>query len=131
MIEGQWTGKSTMTKNKKTEEFLDLTGMEKPVPVVKPIEEQNELESRRIWKKVSDALKAGDYATASTEKSLIENEQRALRKERATANQNWEPAHFTKVTGETIYGNLREKIIAKADSKFIDTMGEGGWMFKE
>lgn len=131
IIEGQWTGKSTITRNKKTEDFLDLTSLEKPKPFVKPVEEQDELESRRIWQKVSEALKAGDYATASTEKSTIENQQRALRKERETANDKWIPRHFTSVEGEAIYGDLREKIIQKADSKFIDTMGEGGWMFKE
>lgn len=130
VIEGQWTGKSTLTKNKKTSDFLDLTTLEKPKPMVKPLEEQQELESRYIWKKVSDALKSGDYAVASAEKSAIENQQRALRKERETSNEVWVPAHFTKVTGQDIYGDLREKIIAKADSKFIDTMGEGGWMYK-
>lgn len=131
VIEGQWTGKSTITKNKKSEPFLDLTTLEKPTPVVRPVEEQDELESRRIWKKVSEALKSGDYATASAEKSQIENQQRALRKEREAANESWTPKHFVSVTGEQIYGDLREKIIAKADSKFIDTMGEGGWMYKE
>lgn len=119
-----------MTKNKKSEPFLDLTTLEKPTPIVKPIEEQDELESRRIWKKVSEALKSGDYATASTEKSAIENQQRVLRKERETNGEPWTPKHFVSVTGEQIYGDLREKIIKKADSKFIDTMGEGGWMFK-
>lgn len=131
VIEGQWTGKSTLTKNKKTEDFLDLTTLEKPKPFVRPVEEQDELESRRIWQKVSDALKAGDYATASSEKSAIENQQRALRKERETSETKWEPKHFNSVSGEAIYGDLREKIIARADSKFIDTMGEGGWMYKE
>lgn len=129
VIEGQWTGKSTLTKNKKTVDFLDLTALPKPTPTVKPVEEQQELESRRIWKKVSDALKSGDYAVASAEKSAIENQQRALRKERETTNEVWVPAHFKKVTGPDIYGDLREKIIAKADSKFIDTMGDGGWMY--
>ncbi|KAI7888520.1 uncharacterized protein EV154DRAFT_517289 [Mucor mucedo] len=130
VIEGQWTGKSTITKNKKTVDFLDLTTLEKPTPIIAPLEQQEAFESRRIWKKVSDALKSGDYAVASAEKSAIENQQRALRKERETTGEVWVPAHFTKVAGEDIYGDLREKIVAKADSKFIDTMGEGGWMYK-
>lgn len=119
-----------MIKNKKTTDFLDLTTLEKPTPIVASLEDQKEFESRRIWKKVSDALKSGDYAVASAEKSAIENQQRALRKERETTGEVWVPAHFNKVSGEDIYGDLREKIIAKADSKFIDTMGEGGWMYK-
>jgi hypothetical protein len=130
IIEGQWTGKSTITKNKQTKDFLDLTTLEKPTPAVKPIEEQSELESRRIWEKVSDALKSGDYAAASAEKSAIENAQRQLRKDRETSEETWLPQHFKAVDGTEIYGDLREKIIIKADSKFIDTMGEGGWMYK-
>ncbi|KAG1472644.1 hypothetical protein G6F56_001414 [Rhizopus delemar] len=130
IIEGQWTGKSTLTKNKKTEEFLDLTALARPSQKVKSVEEQGELESRRIWKKVSEALKVGDYATASAEKSSIENQQRTLRKEREQTSTKWEPSYFKAVEGHEIYGDLREKIIAKADAKFLDTMGEGGWMFK-
>ncbi|KAI8969052.1 hypothetical protein BDF20DRAFT_142295 [Mycotypha africana] len=131
IIEGQWTGKSTISKNKnKAEPFLDLTKLEKPMPSVKPVEEQHELESRRVWKKVSEALKSGDYATASTEKTWIENQQRALRKERETKDEKWTPAHFASVEGEELYDNLREQIKAKAGSKFVDTMGMGGWKFK-
>lgn len=129
VIEGQWTGKSSITKNKKTTDFLDLTTLQKPTPIVRPIEEQDQLESRRIWQKVSEALKSGDYATASAEKSAIENEQRAIRKEREANNETWTPAHFQQVKGEEIYGDLRQKIIDLADPKFIDTMGEGGWKF--
>ncbi|CEG72427.1 hypothetical protein RMATCC62417_07988 [Rhizopus microsporus] len=129
IIEGQWTGKSTLTKDKKTQDFLELTTMERPQQIVKPVDEQGELESRRVWRKVSEALRAGDYATASAEKSAIENQQRALRKERQEANQTWTPRYFKSVKGEEIYGDLREKIISKADSKFLDTMGEGGWMY--
>lgn len=111
---------------------MDLTSLEKPVPHVAPIEEQGSLESRRVWHKVAEALRAGDYMTASNEKSAIENEQRALRKERAEKNETWTPEHFVAKSGEEIYGNLRERMLAKCDSKFVDTMGaESGWLFKD
>jgi hypothetical protein len=131
VIEGQWTAKSTLTKHKQpSEPFLDLTGLEKPVPHVAPVSDQGEMESRRIWQKVSEALVAGDYQKASAEKSLIENAQRALRKEREeTKAAAWEPKHFRKVDGKVIFGDLREKIIEKADSKFVDTMGDMGWSY--
>ncbi|KAI9020715.1 hypothetical protein CLU79DRAFT_755165 [Phycomyces nitens] len=131
IIEGQWTAKSTLTKHKeKTEYFLDLTNLVKPEPIVKAVAEQEELESRKIWNKVSNALRAGDYMTASAEKSLIENQQRAARKERAEAKQTWEPKFFTAAPGNQSYGDLREKILAKSDSKFVDTMGDGAWLYK-
>ncbi|CAO3650740.1 unnamed protein product [Cunninghamella blakesleeana] len=131
IIEGQWTGKSTIIKNQQSAiDFLDLTSIEKPVPHVAPIAEQGELESRRIWQKVSEALIAGDYMTASNEKSSIENAQRALRKEREEKKIVWEPKHFKEVKGEEIFNDLREKILKKADSKFVDTMGEVGWAYR-
>jgi hypothetical protein len=41
------------------------------------------------------------------------------------------PHHFVSVQdGKEVYGNLRDEIIEKADISFIDTMGEGGWIYK-
>lgn len=133
VIEGQWTAKSTITKHKgSAEPFLDLTNMEKPTPKVAEIDAQGKLESRRVWQKVAEALKVGDYMTASTEKSAIENEQRALRKERAEKNETWKQEYFVSKSGEEIYGDLREKILSKSDNRFVDTMGaESGWLYKE
>ncbi|KAG0169622.1 Oxysterol binding protein [Apophysomyces sp. BC1034] len=131
IIEGQWTAKSSITKHKQNSEpFLDLASLAKTEPKVKPISEQDELESRRVWEKVSEALKASDYATASAEKSVIENQQRALRKERQINNESWEPKHFKAISGEELYGNLRNQILAKSDSKFVDTMGDSGWLHR-
>ncbi|KAI7871834.1 hypothetical protein BDF14DRAFT_1718231 [Spinellus fusiger] len=132
VIEGQWTAKSTITVHKgKAEPFLDLTHLPKPEPIVKTIEEQGALESRKVWQKVSDALRAGDYMTASTEKATIENQQRTERKERSLNSHEWEPKYFKSVPGEEAYGDLRQKILAKSDKKFVDTMGEGGWLYRE
>ncbi|KAI8393862.1 uncharacterized protein BYT42DRAFT_552493 [Radiomyces spectabilis] len=133
VIEGQWTGKSTITKYKQSPApFLDIMALEKSEAIVKPIAEQNELESRRVWQKVSEALKAGDYPKASAEKSIIENEQRALRKERENNNESWEPQYFKAISGKEEYGDLREQILAKSDHKFVDTMGgEGGWVYRD
>ncbi|ORX61395.1 Oxysterol-binding protein [Hesseltinella vesiculosa] len=130
VIEGQWTGKSTLTKHKQSPvPFLDLTEVDRCQPQVPAISEQGELESRRVWEKVSVALAAGDYMTASSEKSLIENAQRALRKERQEQNIAWEPTLFKQVQGEEVYGNLRQQILEKADSNFVDTLGDGAWSF--
>ncbi|KAI9321718.1 hypothetical protein BX666DRAFT_1904919 [Dichotomocladium elegans] len=133
IIEGQWTAKSTITKHQgSAAPFLDLTSLEKPAIRVADLDQQGALESRQVWRKVAEALKAGDYMTASSEKSAIENAQRALRKERAEKNETWVPEYFASKTGEEIYGTLREDIIAKCDGKFVDTMGsESGWLFKK
>jgi oxysterol-binding protein-related protein 9/10/11 len=62
---------------------------------VKPISKQTSLESRRVWHPVAKALKNADYEAANAAKNDIENEQRALRRERADSGEVWKP-HFFK-----------------------------------
>lgn len=62
--------------------------------VVKPISKQTELESRRIWHPVAKALQKADYDAANEAKNKIENEQRALRRQRAETNETWNPTFF-------------------------------------
>ncbi len=61
---------------------------------VEPIAKQGPMESRRVWHSVAKALKASDWNTANAAKDLIENEQRALRKERAANGESWDPEFF-------------------------------------
>ena len=61
---------------------------------VKPISKQGELESRRVWHPVAKALQKADYDAANAAKNKIENEQRALRRERAENNETWNPEFF-------------------------------------
>lgn len=49
---------------------------------IKPQSEMGPLESHRLWANVTNAINAKDYATASREKSQIEEAQRALARER-------------------------------------------------
>lgn len=64
------------------------------LPEVKPISKQSPLESRRVWWSVTKALRQSNYATANEAKNVIEEGQRAQRKERASTNQQWEPRLF-------------------------------------
>ncbi|KAH8555855.1 hypothetical protein BGW37DRAFT_478828 [Umbelopsis sp. PMI_123] len=131
ILEGQWTAKSTITKHKQSaEEFLDLTSLERPTPNVEPLEKQGPLESRALWSKVSDALKTGDYMAASTEKSLIENQKRAERKERSESGEEWNPEFFVKVDGDTVYGELNAQICGNSNYKYQEQDGFS-WVSKE
>lgn len=67
----------------KSEVFFDTTKDRGVPPKVRPISEQGEHESRRLWRHVTDALGNRDHNTATTEKAKIEDEQRALRSERS------------------------------------------------
>lgn len=61
---------------------------------VQPIAKQGPMESRRVWHSVTKALKKSDWDAANAAKDAIENEQRALRKERAEKGQVWVPEFF-------------------------------------
>lgn len=89
--DGQWNG-AFVIKNAKTKEVVDTYDPEKtkvtPLTVA-PIEEQDDYESRRAWKKVADAIIKGDMETTSFEKSLIENRQRELRRLEKEEGREW------------------------------------------
>jgi hypothetical protein len=78
--EGTWTG---IGKVHKTEEVFTDSTVPKTEVSVKPIEEQGEWESRRLWSKVANGIRTGDYDAASRDKSRIEvslSQRAALRK---------------------------------------------------
>lgn len=96
-IWGKWSERVWIkAPNAKAESVLfDIMQVKRDMlPVVKPITQQGELESRRVWFPVTKALKNSDYTAANAAKSAIENEQRATRKEKAARNEAWEPKYF-------------------------------------
>lgn len=76
--------------------FLDLAAQQRPLKHIPSADAANSsaLDSRRVWKRVTDALLAGDFGTASKEKTLLEEAQRARRKEREERGEEWKPHYF-------------------------------------
>ncbi|CCD27392.1 oxysterol-binding protein OSH6 NDAI_0K02010 [Naumovozyma dairenensis CBS 421] len=66
-------------------------------PKVRPLEEQGEYESRRLWNKVTNALAVRNHEVATAEKSKIEDYQRELAKERLDSDVPFHPKLFRKV----------------------------------
>jgi hypothetical protein len=98
---------------------------------IKPIEEQGEWESRRIWQKVSDAILEGDVNKAGEEKTKIENKQRAEKKERDEANQQWQPQYFNWVEQDPVYSTLEQMATKVVKSKHTDVSPGGSWIYKK
>lgn len=79
-FDGQWdtTSKSKSSSELKSLGVLDANGhftdvtRPKEEVSVKPIEEQEKWESRRLWKVVSAGIRGGDFDTAAKDKSRIE-----------------------------------------------------------
>lgn len=91
VIEGSWIGQSRFVKSEVKSYsvntlFADASGSNeddtnsKKGIQVAPIEEQGEMESRRVWKDVAEGIRKGDFENAGIAKSKLENEQRSKRK---------------------------------------------------
>ncbi|KAF9195452.1 glycerol ethanol, ferric requiring protein [Haplosporangium sp. Z 767] len=82
--QGVWSGASKYTDVKKNETslFFDADTDKSVAPELKLLSEMGPLESHKLWANVTNAINSKDYATASKEKSQIEDAQRALAKAR-------------------------------------------------
>ena len=66
---------------------------------MRPIEEQEERESQRLWYKTVIAIKESNHIAATEEKSKIEDRQREETAKRAEQGIEWQPKLFRKVQG--------------------------------
>ncbi|CAD7068219.1 unnamed protein product [Tilletia caries] len=110
-IEGSWTGQSFFKGGAVPSNagpgglFWDAETPRSEL-IVKPIEEQGEMESRRVWKVVAEGIRNGDADLANRSKAKIENEQRAKRKQEASAGTAHKPRYFEQVADDEEYANL-------------------------
>ncbi|CAF3708692.1 unnamed protein product [Adineta steineri] len=74
---------------------------------VVPIEQQQDNESEKLWQRVTSAIKQNDQILATTEKTIIENEQRKQTNERKVTGNEWHPKLFSidQNTKEWIYNH--------------------------
>ena len=63
---------------------------------IRPIELQNETESRRVWRDVTQALAKGQIDTATNYRSILENHQRSDAKSRSDNHAEFKPKFFIK-----------------------------------
>ena len=99
-LTGAWNGKMFIKDlaNGKQEPLFDASHAKETYPTARPIEEQGERESQRLWLKTVQALKNRDHEVATSEKSRIEDQQREEASKRVS-DDNWQPKHFRRVRG--------------------------------
>lgn len=68
-------------------------------PQVKPIDEQDEKESQKLWQKTTQAVKDRNHELATDEKSKVEDAQRDEAAKRAQEGVEWHPRLFRRVNG--------------------------------
>ncbi|BEJ17883.1 hypothetical protein CspHIS471_0701510 [Cutaneotrichosporon sp. HIS471] len=83
-INGMWSGTIDYSpKGGKKSTLFDASKSNAVAKAVLPESMQEENESRRLWAKLTDAIKTTDMIAAQTAKSAVEDRQRELRQRRA------------------------------------------------
>jgi hypothetical protein len=126
--DGQWTDSWQIKDGKKTvlETFDHKVTKTTPLTVA-PIEEQDHFETRRAWKKVSDAINKGDMDLTSAEKTIIETRQREMRKEEKDGGHEWERKFFTRTDKFPQF----QRLAAKINEPVNDSQTNGVWAFDQ
>jgi hypothetical protein len=94
---------------------------------VSPIDQQDDFESRRAWQKVATAIQAGDMDTTSAQKSIIENRQRAMRKQEKEEGREWDRRFFSR-TDKT---DALSKLAGKLGEQLNEGQTNGVWVFDQ
>ncbi|KAF2644419.1 hypothetical protein P280DRAFT_170986 [Massarina eburnea CBS 473.64] len=83
----------------KKELLFDATHARHTPPKARPLEEQDERESQRLWRVVTEAVKRKDQDAATDDKARIENIQREEAAKRMNDGVDWHPQLFRQVDG--------------------------------
>ncbi|KAL1925583.1 uncharacterized protein VTP21DRAFT_466 [Calcarisporiella thermophila] len=94
-IDGSWHEKVWVTTCDGDRRLLVDLSILYPVPkIVRPIEEQGHLESRRVWKEVTSHIFAREYNLATQAKVMLEERQRKKAAELKERNEVHQPLFF-------------------------------------
>jgi hypothetical protein len=100
-LSGLWNGemhiKDVHTHQK--EVLFDASHAKHAKPIARPVEEQEERESQRLWENTVKAIITSNHAAATDEKTKIEDRQREEAAKRAEEGADWKPRLFRAVQG--------------------------------
>ncbi|TVY94415.1 Oxysterol-binding protein-like protein [Lachnellula willkommii] len=100
-LSGMWSNEMWI-KNLKTGKkdlLFDATRARHTPPTSRPIEEQDERESQKLWLNTAQAVKERNHVVATDEKTKIEDMQRDEAAKRAEEGVEWVPRLFRPVQG--------------------------------
>jgi hypothetical protein len=81
----------------KKEVLFDAQKTKPTPPLVRPLEEQGERESQKLWYKTAQAIIARNHEVATEEKSSVEDMQRRETAARLAKGVEWHPRYFREV----------------------------------
>ncbi|KAL1513669.1 hypothetical protein ABEB36_003050 [Hypothenemus hampei] len=97
-ITGEWNGlmEAKWADKAEPEIFIDVNALEIIRKQVRPISQQEENESRKLWKDVTAGLKFNEIDKATNAKQTLEQKQRDEAKERKETGKEWQTKLFKK-----------------------------------
>uniref|UniRef100_A0A8C2AUF7 Oxysterol-binding protein n=1 Tax=Cyprinus carpio TaxID=7962 RepID=A0A8C2AUF7_CYPCA len=103
--QGEWNGTLEFTYSSGETKVIDTSKLPVIKKKIRPLEKQGQYESRRLWQRVTAALKAGDIDAASEHKHQLEEKQRREGKQRTASSTTWKPKYFIKEGDGWVYHN--------------------------
>ncbi|KAI9831869.1 MAG: Oxysterol binding protein [Phylliscum demangeonii] len=116
-LDGQWTDTFTIRDARSKRELETYHGRANATTPLRvaPLEQQGPLESRRAWRHVAAAIEKGDMDRTGAAKSLIENQQRDLRRQEQAEQRDWDRRYFVRLDRDPRFDALAAKIGERAD----------------
>lgn len=115
-LDGDWNGTMFIRTGKKTEILINTNAMNVLKKELRAIYEQNESESRKLWREVTYYLRKKQIDQATSAKQLIEQKQRDGVKFRKERNLKWKTKNFHEQGEHWIYIKPLTKRLASAAS---------------
>ncbi|KAM9806615.1 oxysterol-binding protein-related protein 10-like [Syngnathus typhle] len=109
-VQGEWNGVLEFTYSNGESKVIDTSKLPVIKKRIRPIEKQEQNESRRLWQHVTASLRAGRMDEAAEHKQRLEERQRSEDKQRAATKTPWKPKYFIKEGEDWVYHNPLWKV---------------------
>uniref|UniRef100_A0A287BIQ4 Oxysterol-binding protein n=2 Tax=Sus scrofa TaxID=9823 RepID=A0A287BIQ4_PIG len=102
---GEWNGTLEFTYNNGETKVIDTTALPVYPKKIRPLEKQGPMESRNLWREVTQCLRLGDIDAATEQKQRLEEKQRAEERKRENVRAPWRPKYFIQEGDSWVYFN--------------------------
>ncbi|KAK2815422.1 hypothetical protein Q5P01_025889 [Channa striata] len=103
--QGEWNGVLEFSYSNGENKVIDTSKLPVIKKKIRPVEKQDQYESRHLWQLVTASLKAGNMDAATEHKYCLEERQRSEGKQRAATKTPWRPRYFIKEGEGWVYHN--------------------------
>ncbi|KAM9669157.1 oxysterol-binding protein-related protein 10-like [Dama dama] len=102
---GEWNGTLEFTYNNGETKVIDTTTLPVYPKKIRPLEKQGPMESRNLWRDVTQCLRLGDMEAATEQKRRLEEKQWAEERKRENLRAPWRPKYFIQEGDGWVYFN--------------------------